>query len=76
MTSDLDKMTSAWLARIAGAADLPALEALRVEALGKQGAVTQLLKTLGGMSPEERQARGPAIQAMRRSPPGETAACR
>jgi phenylalanyl-tRNA synthetase alpha chain len=54
-----------WLARIAGATDLAALEALRVEALGKQGAVTQLLKTLGGMSPEERQTRGPAIQGLR-----------
>ena len=65
MSSDLDQVKGDWLARIAGATDLAALEALRVEALGKQGAVTQLLKTLGGMSPEERQTRGPAIQGLR-----------
>jgi phenylalanyl-tRNA synthetase alpha chain len=47
MSSDLDQMKSDWLARIGGAPDLAALEGLRVEALGKQGAVTQLLKTLG-----------------------------
>jgi phenylalanyl-tRNA synthetase alpha chain len=38
---------------------------LRVEALGKQGAVTQLLKTLGPMSADERQVQGPAIHALR-----------
>ena len=35
------------------------------EALGKQGWISALLKTLGGMSPEERQVQGPAIQALR-----------
>jgi phenylalanyl-tRNA synthetase alpha chain len=65
MSSDLDQTKRDWLARIAAAGDLAALEALRVAALGKQGAVTQLLKTLGGMSPEERQTRGPAIQGLR-----------
>src|SRR3990167_8860702 len=41
------------------------VEELRVGALGKQGVVTALLKTLGGMSPEERQERGPAIHDLR-----------
>ncbi|SMF66463.1 phenylalanine--tRNA ligase subunit alpha [Allosphingosinicella indica] len=63
--SDVEKMTGDWLARIEGAGDLAALEAERVAALGKQGAVTALLKTLGGMSPEERQAEGPRIHALR-----------
>ena len=53
------------LARIADAADLDALEKLRVELLGKQGSISGLLKTLGGMSPEERQTVGPQIQALR-----------
>jgi len=53
------------LARISAAPDLPALEAERVAALGKQGAITQLLKTLGSMSPEQRQAEGPRIHALR-----------
>src|SRR4051812_28705994 len=65
MGSDLDDMKADWLGRIEAAADLPALESERVAALGKQGAVTSLLKTLGGMSPEERQAEGPRIHGLR-----------
>jgi phenylalanyl-tRNA synthetase alpha chain len=63
--SDLETLERDLLARIAAADDLSALEALRVEALGKQGAVTQLLKTLGPMSADERQVQGPAIHALR-----------
>ena len=63
--SKLDELKSNLVARIAAAVDLPALEAERVAALGKQGTVTQLLKTLGGMSPEQRQAEGPRIHALR-----------
>ena len=58
MGSDLDEMKEDWLGRIAAAADLHALEAERVAALGKQGTVTSLLKSLGAMSPEERQSEG------------------
>jgi hypothetical protein len=46
-------------------ADAPALEAIRVAALGKSGTITALLKTLGAMTPEQRQAEGPAIHALR-----------
>ncbi|MEQ1498748.1 MAG: phenylalanine--tRNA ligase subunit alpha [Novosphingobium sp.] len=55
------------LARVADAQDLGAVEALRVELLGKSGSISGLLKTLGGMSPEERQALGPQIHALRES---------
>jgi phenylalanyl-tRNA synthetase alpha chain len=55
------------LGRIAAAADLTALEALRVEYLGKQGSVSSLLKTLGAMAPEERQEKAPKIQALRQA---------
>jgi phenylalanyl-tRNA synthetase alpha chain len=65
MTTDLEATKSDLLARIDAAPDLPAVEAERVAALGKQGAVTQLLKTLGKMSPEERQAEGPRIHGLR-----------
>jgi len=65
MGSDLDDMKADWLGRIAAAADLPALEAERVAALGKQGAVTGLLKTLGGMTPEARTSEGPRIHGLR-----------
>ncbi|MGE0178230.1 MAG: phenylalanine--tRNA ligase subunit alpha [Sphingomonas sp.] len=63
--ADLETMTRDWLARIDAAGDLSALEAERVAALGKQGAVTGLLKTLGGMTPEERSEQGPRIHALR-----------
>ncbi|MEC9066546.1 phenylalanine--tRNA ligase subunit alpha [Pelagerythrobacter marinus] len=53
------------LAAIDAADTADAVEALRVEALGKQGWISQLLKTLGAMTPEERQERAPAIQAAR-----------
>ena len=53
------------LDRIAAAGDLDSLEKLRVEFLGKQGSISGLLKTLGAMSPEERQAEGPKIHALR-----------
>jgi phenylalanyl-tRNA synthetase alpha chain len=63
--ADLDQLTSEVLARIEAAADLAALEAQRVAALGKQGAITGLLKSLGGMTPEQRQSEGPRIHALR-----------
>ena len=52
-------------ARIAAAQDLGALESLRVEFLGKQGSISGLLKTLGGISAEDRLVIGPQIQALR-----------
>ena len=54
-----------YLPQIHSAPDSTALENLRISLLGKQGAVTGLLKTLGGMSPEERQSAGPRIHALR-----------
>jgi phenylalanyl-tRNA synthetase alpha chain len=53
------------LAAIAAADTPDAVEALRVGALGKQGWVSALLKTLGAMTPDERLAQGPAIHAAR-----------
>ena len=63
--SDYQAMKAGLLADIESAADLDALEALRVAALGKAGSVSALLKTLGGMTPDERQAQGPQIHALR-----------
>ncbi|MEJ2456805.1 MAG: phenylalanine--tRNA ligase subunit alpha [Novosphingobium sp.] len=50
---------------IEGADTLAGLEALRVQYLGKTGEITALLKTLGKMSPEERQVEGPKIHGLR-----------
>ncbi|WP_284123753.1 phenylalanine--tRNA ligase subunit alpha [Parerythrobacter aestuarii] len=63
--STAEELKNEALERIAAAADADALEALRVEYLGKQGTISALLKTLGKMSPEERQAEGPRIQGAR-----------
>ncbi|WP_406701414.1 phenylalanine--tRNA ligase subunit alpha [Sphingomonas caeni] len=65
MVHDLDQLKTDLLGSIDAAAGLDALEVLRVHALGKAGAITGLLKTLGGMSPEERQTEGPRIHALR-----------
>ena len=53
---DLESLVKRTLADIASSADLAALEAVRVSALGKKGALTELLKGLGRMAPEERRA--------------------
>ena len=65
MTTDIDTLQGELLGEIASAAHADALEAARVRALGKQGAVTALLKTLGGLSPEDRLTKAPRIQALR-----------
>ena len=41
------------------------VEAIRLEALGKKGWLSQLLKTLGAMDPDERREQGPRIQGLR-----------
>ena len=63
--SDIQATQTRLMDDIAAASDLDALEALRVAALGKAGSITALLKSLGGMSPDERQAQGPQIHALR-----------
>ncbi|MGJ3648536.1 phenylalanine--tRNA ligase subunit alpha [Sphingomonas sp. GlSt437] len=63
--TDIDQLKTDLLAQIAAAETPDAIEAVRVAALGKSGSVTALLKTLGGMSPEERQAQGPRIHGLR-----------
>ncbi|WP_033922589.1 phenylalanine--tRNA ligase subunit alpha [Sphingomonas sp. 37zxx] len=73
MTTDLDQLRSDLLGAITAADTLDAIEAVRVAALGKQGSVTALLKTLGGMSPDERQTAGPLIQALREAVTGAIA---
>jgi len=63
--TDLTKLEVELSAAVAGAPDAAALEAVRVAALGKSGSISELLKTLGGMSPDERRAQGPAINGLR-----------
>ncbi len=51
--------------QIEGAPTLDALEAVRIALLGKQGSISALLKTLGAMTPDQRQVEGPRINRLR-----------
>ena len=63
--SDVQKLEADTLAAIQSAGDEAALEAVRVSALGKKGSVSELLKTLGSMTPEERKEKGPIINGLK-----------
>ncbi len=57
----LKEITEQALKAVEQAADLPALDQVRVQYLGKKGEITALLKTLGQMEPEARKAMGGAV---------------
>ncbi|MGS4946845.1 phenylalanine--tRNA ligase subunit alpha [Meridianimarinicoccus sp. RP-17] len=61
----MDDLRNRYLAAIAGAGDESALEALRVQAVGKKGEISLKMRELGKMTPEERQAAGPALNALK-----------
>jgi phenylalanyl-tRNA synthetase alpha chain len=63
--SDIAKLEAEIMNSVSSSNDEAALEAVRVAALGKSGSVSALLKTLGGMSPDERKAKGPAINGLK-----------
>ncbi len=61
----IETLQSELLATIAASETLEALEARRIAALGKAGSVSALLKTLGGMTAEQRLLEGPRINGLR-----------
>ncbi|MBN9554729.1 MAG: phenylalanine--tRNA ligase subunit alpha [Alphaproteobacteria bacterium] len=63
--ADTASLQSDLLAQILAAGDEAALEAIRVAALGKKGSISELLKTLGAMSPDERKVQGPLLNGLR-----------
>jgi len=63
--SDTSLIETEALRAIEGASDLAALDTVRVAELGKKGRVSGLMKTLGQMSPEERQDMGPKLNALK-----------
>ncbi len=65
--ADIAQLEKDLLAAVAAAKDEAALESLRVAALGKNGSISELLKTLGAMTPDERKAQGPAINGLKDS---------
>ncbi|MBL0405373.1 phenylalanine--tRNA ligase subunit alpha [Microvirga aerilata] len=72
--TDLNQLERDLLTQVEAAGDEAALETVRVSALGKKGSVSELLKTLGAMTPEERKERGPLINGLRDKVQGAIAA--
>ena len=65
LMDDLDDLRKSLIGEVAASGDLAALEDVRVRALGKKGAVTQRMKTLGGLDPEARKAAGQALNQVK-----------
>jgi len=61
----MDDLREKYLTLISAAADEAALEELRVQAVGKKGEISLHMRSLGKMSPEERQIAGPALNALK-----------
>ena len=53
------------LVQVAKASDEAALEALRVATLGKKGSISERMKTLGAMGPDERREAGAALNLLK-----------
>ena len=63
--SDIEKIERETLATIAAAETVAALEDVRVSALGKKGVVSERMKELGKMSPDERKTAGAALNVLK-----------
>ncbi len=63
--SDLKELESELTKKIESAADEQALETVRVAAIGKKGVISEKMKTLGKMTPEERKEMGPALNGLK-----------
>lgn len=61
---DLDQLKSDLLGQVE-AADLAALEALRVSALGKSGTITEMVKGIGQLPPEQRREAGQVLNQVK-----------
>jgi len=55
---DIDRLEAQLLSNIDDAADMDALEQIRVSALGKKGQITTLTKSLGKLDPDARRTTG------------------
>jgi len=65
MDNPLIELERSALVRVAAAASIDDLEAVRVEALGRKGALAQVSKNFGKMSPEERAATGKLLNEVK-----------
>jgi len=61
----LEQLRDELLSAVDAAGDLAALDAVRVSALGRKGRITEQMKGLGGLDPDERRAQGQALNALK-----------
>ena len=62
---NLDELSSEILSAVETADTIDALEAVRIDALGKKGRISLMMRELGGMDPEERKAAGQALNKVK-----------
>src|SRR5258705_13287965 len=65
MLEDASRLEKKWLDAVATASSLDALETVRVEALGKKGEISGLMKGLGGLTPDERKSAGAKLNQLK-----------
>jgi len=63
--TEIETLKGELLAAVAAATDLAALEAVRLDALGKKGRISVQLKTLGGLEAELRKQTGQALNLVK-----------
>ena len=63
--SEVDILGNDLAGLVANAATLDALEAVRVEALGKKGRLTALMKEMGALPPDQRKERAQALNVIK-----------
>ena len=64
-TTELSKIEGALIAEIGAAADLAAIERVRIAALGRKGRVPELMATLGSLPADQRKAFGQAVNGLK-----------
>ena len=62
---NLEVLKTDLLARITAAQTLDDIEQIRLDALGKKGAITEAMKSLGAMSPDERRTFGAGLNLVK-----------
>ena len=67
MSDELTALRDELEGAVLAASSLEALEEVRVRALGRRGAVTELMKSLGKAAPEERRERGQALNRLKQA---------
>ncbi|TQV80241.1 phenylalanine--tRNA ligase subunit alpha [Aliikangiella coralliicola] len=67
MSNMIDELLNRGLEAVSNASDLQQLEQVKVEFLGKKGELTQQLKSLGKLAPEERPVVGAAINKVKKT---------